>query len=131
MTYSANAVYRLTSPKCPWSYYASGGRFVARKISRAKNPSELIMVFDSAHSWDLAGPDPFTLFYTWVTLEHYAGTSYYPMDGYWRHRRSNYGPFGNFAFLDGHVAGGYDYLKTCMDSNGYSESLANRWWGFE
>ena len=53
----------------------------------------------------------------------------------WQLRRhtepGHYGPFGNMAFLDGHVKTGVDYLSTCSDASGnYDEGVAVRWWSF-
>ena len=48
-----------------------------------------------------------------------------------RHKPGNYGPFGNVAFVDGHVEGGVDYLETCTDDDyNEDEALAVEWYSF-
>jgi prepilin-type N-terminal cleavage/methylation domain-containing protein len=136
MSYSSNSVYRVGSSKCPWSYYAPGGSFVTRRLTSVKNPQAKVMFFDSGNTWDISAPDPFTLFYTWITVERRTAASILSIEQWWRHKPKNFGPFGNMGFLDGHLETNIDYLTTCGKRSNAGRwisdsAIAARWWSVD
>jgi prepilin-type N-terminal cleavage/methylation domain-containing protein len=130
-SYAANEVYRLESSKCPWSYWAHNRVFVERKLAKAKHAASIVMFYDTALAWDTSADNPYQLFITWVTPERYDKTMVYSVEGFWRHKPDNYTPFGNFGFIDGHAAKGFDYADTCTKNQNYSAQVAAQWWSFD
>lgn len=128
-SYSANGAYRMWSPRSPWSYWEQD--FEPRTLSDAPRPSRTIWFFDSGWTWAVHADEPHQLFFTWATLEYWAGWNVVYYEPIRRHRPGNYGPIGNFAFMDGHVEPDNDFLETfATDTYAYDEQLALRWWSF-
>ena len=135
-SYSNNAVYRFWSERSPWSYWGPSGEWVPRFYSAAARPTNTIWFYDSCWGWKANGNTPYQMFYEVGVLEfdwHWDG-------GLYRHNPDNQtpygsdssgGPFGNVAFMDGHVRNGLAYLDTCTDEDyNYDADLAYEWWSF-
>jgi len=135
-SYSANGVFRLWSPRSPWSFWAGAGQFVARYYSEAATPSHTIWFYDSGWSWDVTANSPWQLFYDWATLEYenWYNRSWPVYDQIRRHRPENRTPYGNMAFIDGHVEGGIDFAQTfdvtLPEGLATEDPLAISWWSF-
>ena len=129
-SYSTNQLYRATSPRSTWSYWDPNKVFQAKLYSHAATPTNTIWFCDFGTGWDAHAPSPYQTYYIWYTLEYWDGSSPW-MSHCRRHKPGNYGPFGNLAFVDGHVEGGVDYLETCTDDDYNSdEALALEWYSF-
>ena len=131
-SYATNGTYRYWSTRSPWSYWSQGGVWVPRHYSQAARPTNTIWVHD-ASSWQITGPDPYTLYYTWITLLYHGNPETYfsSYNPYFRHDPESYGPCGTLTFMDGHVQASIDFLDTFTDENyNYDEALALEWWSF-
>ena len=128
-SYATNGVYRFFSPRSPWSFWGSGGDWQPRYYSQAARPTNTVWFFDFLGSWNGNANSPYQWFYTWYTLEYYAGSAW--MAESRRHNPESYGPCGTLTFMDGHVQASIDLLETCTDDDyNYDEALGLEWWSF-
>jgi prepilin-type N-terminal cleavage/methylation domain-containing protein/prepilin-type processing-associated H-X9-DG protein len=127
-SYSANLVYRIWSPRSPYSAWNWGGSsFEPRKIGRVRQSSSKILAYDSGWGWEVSGPNPFELFYNTVIVEQATMRRRYIE--HFRHAPSVRNPTGNILFADGHASGPVDLVATCSTRPGvYNEPLALKWW---
>ncbi len=127
-SYAANLVYRIWSPRSPFSTWTfGGGSMEARKITRARLSSTKVLAYDTGWSWEVSANDPFTLFYTWVVFEQATLGRKYPE--HYRHAPNLRNPSANVLFADGHAAGPIDLISTCMTRPGVSDDkLSLKWW---
>ncbi len=128
-SYAANLVYRIWSPRSPYSTWTyGGGRFEPRKITRARQSSSKVLAYDSGWSWEVSANDPFTLFYTYAIWEQQQ-LGYPRYHESYRHTPRARRPSANILFADGHAAGPIDLVSTCMTRPGiYDEKLSLKWW---
>ena len=131
-SYTGNLVYRHSSDRSPWSYSAPGGQTFERTLDEAFSPSKTIWFYDAAWAWDTSGDSPWQLLYLFATSEYVLqGTRPDLGAQFRRHRPENFGPFGNFAFLDGHITTQNDYISTFASSgNTYDDDKAVKMWSF-
>ena len=130
-SYSNNAVFRHWSGRTPWSYWGAGGGWNPKFYSNAAHPTDTIWFYDTCWHWPANYSDPYTLLYTWGTLLWHRDYDPYPYYGLYRHKPESYSPYGNVAFMDGHVMNGLALLDTiCDDNYDYDEALALDWWSF-
>ena len=128
-SYGTNACYRFWSSRSPWSYWTTGGAWIPRYYSQAARPTNTVWFMDWSGSWQFNADSPYQVFYTWYTLEYWAGASW--MAEHRRHDPESYGPCGTLTFMDGHVQPSIDYLETCTDVDyNYDTALALEWWSF-
>lgn len=131
-SYTGNVVFRHSSDRSPWSYSAPGGGTVEKTLDQAFSPPSTIWFYDAAWAWDTSGDSPSQLFYQFATVEYVIqGTRPELAYEFRRHRPENFGPFGNFAFMDGHITIQNDYLSTFTSSGtSYDDEKAARMWSF-
>lgn len=123
-SYAANAVYRLWSPRAPFSGWVPGGGFVAKPASKIRQSSEKVLIYDTGYGWEVSSNDPYQLFYTWTTALAFPGREYS-----FRHLPREFGPSANILYADGHAAGPIKLLDTVMTSGNISDPpRAARWW---
>ena len=128
-SYGTNGCYRFWSSRSPWSYWTTGGAWIPRYYSHASRPTNTVWFLDWGGGWGLNANTPYQLYYTWYTLEYWAGSTW--MAEHRRHDPESYGPCGTLAFMDGHVQPSIDFLETCTDENyDYDTALALEWWSF-
>jgi len=128
-SYGANVLFRIWSPRSPFSSWApgAGGSFIPKKISKIRQPASKVLIYDTGWSWEVSANTPYVLFYQYLILEHQAGShNYHPS---YRHNPKSNRPSSNMLFADGHAAGPVDLLTTCTSSYGvYNEGVALQWW---
>lgn len=128
-SYGANVLYRIWSPRSPFSSWDFNvpGNFMAKKLTSARQPSSKVLVYDTGYSWEVSANDPYTLLYTWTTLDYQAGRlSNHPS---YRHSPKAFGPSANILFMDGHAEGPIDLLTTVTNgSYAYDPGVALQWW---
>jgi prepilin-type N-terminal cleavage/methylation domain-containing protein/prepilin-type processing-associated H-X9-DG protein len=127
-SYSANLVYRIWSPRSPFSTWTfGGGRFEPRKLTKARQSSSKVLAYDTGWSWEASGDTPFQLFYTTIILERVTMGRKYPE--HYRHAPNLRTPTSNMLFADGHASGPIDLISTCSTLPGvYDEAVALKWW---
>ena len=131
-SYTGNIVYRHFSDRSPWSYSSPGGQIVQRTLDSAFSPSQTIWFYDAAWAWDTSGDSPWQLLYLFATQEYVLqGTRPDLAAEFRRHKPDNFGPYGNLAFMDGHVTIHNDYISTFARSGTtYDEATAVKMWSF-
>jgi len=123
-SYAANAVYRLWSPRAPFSGWVHGGGFSSKPLSKIRQSSEKVLVYDTGYGWEVSSNDPYQLHYTFTTLLIFPGRQ-----NHFRHMPKEFGPSANILFADGHAGGPIKLLDTIMTSGNVNDpALALRWW---
>jgi prepilin-type N-terminal cleavage/methylation domain-containing protein/prepilin-type processing-associated H-X9-DG protein len=146
-SYSVNGVFRFWSDRSPTSYLApphGSWNLIERPLDAAVTPTQTVWFHDSGSWYWLSDNTPWTLFYHFGTLRYYINdpAAVNPNHRYAQFRRhdperwpdprnvENVGPYGNMAFIDGHVESGIDFFDTfnIRTSDHWNDPLALKWW---